>query len=431
MILKLQDGTDFELPGNKRQAACVLADAIRNRGKIDDDQRLSWSTFVDSVLNDAISTPDIHNLLSVTTQILLREPVEPMMVIADLFTKVQAQGLQQNILLGAIGSAAEAQDIEEGGTVPEISFNLGGGMQTVMIGKTGIGASYTKEALKYSTWDIWSLNMKSMAKALRRLKEQKAVAFLKTLGVELYNNLTPSTSMFGVTTGRGLDMAPNGSLRMDDLMHAIAHMTEEGFPPDVILVNPQFYFLFVRDPVLRSLFANVGNGEYFRPWNGVTGPQDPWSNGAMGAMGPSLGNQITRGGSPAGGEATGIAGREHGMTASPTIPSYFPWQIRVIVSPFIPFDPDTLLGDIILLSSGNVGYLLQEEEPVETQWEDKARDVLFVKFIERYNFAVAHEGQGVGVLKNVKLVDNYFNGVVQAMTMDVDSEVSPTAEIDL
>lgn len=435
MKLKLRDGS-LDLPENKRQAARYVADMFLNSGRVaDEDIQVDWEDMYRNISlkhTDATTAPDIRPLLQSSLEILIREPVEPLMVITGLYNRVQARGLNTQVLAGAMGSVT-AEDIPEHGTYPEVMFQIGGAMQTAYIGKSGIAASFTDEALLYSTWDIMALNMRLMGAALVRHKEQKAVSFLKTLGTELYNNASPSTSLFGVCTGRGLDMAANGSLRMDDLFKAMAHMAEEGFQPDVMLINPLFFYSFIQDPVMRTMMLAHGGGAWFRPWNGQEGPLDPWSNGGMGSQGPSLGNRIARGSSsPGGGAATGIAGREHGMTAAPPLPApYFPWPMQVVVSPFVPFDPESLLGDVYLLSSGNVGFHLVDEDPVTVEWRDENVDVVKMKIRERYGFAVAHEGQGVGVLKNVKLARNYWDGVVRAHTMDVDAEIAADATIAL
>jgi hypothetical protein len=217
---------------------------------------------------------------------------------------------------------------------------------------------------------------------------------------------------------------------MDDLFTGMAHMSEEGFTPDILLMNPLFFYLFIQDPVMRNMMILHGGGSYFNNWTGQAGPLDPWSNGSMGAQGPSLGNRIVPGGSPAGGTATGIAGREHGMTAAPPMPtSYFPWPFRIVVSPLVPFDPVTKLGDIFLLSSGNIGYYLVDEDLTQVEWRDEDVEVQKVKLRERYGFAVAHEGQGVGVIKNVPLRRNYWDGTVHAHTLDVDSEIAPDSDL--
>jgi hypothetical protein len=235
--------------------------------------------------------------------------------------------------------------------------------------------------------------------------------------------------MFGVCTGRGLDMQANGSLTTDDLFKAMAHMAEEGFPPDVLLLNPLFFYQFLQDPVLRNMMLAHGGGSYFSKWNGEAGPRDPWSNGSMGAQGPSLGNKLVASGNAHSGAATGISGREHGMTSSSNVPGYFPWPFRIMVSPLVPFDAASQLGDIYLLSSGDVGFHLVDEDLTQVEWRDENIDVVKVKLRERYGFAVAHEGQGIGVLKNVKLARNYWDGTVNAVTHDVDAEIGPTDSV--
>lgn len=432
MNFKLRDG-ELALPTGEKEAANFLADLFKNQGRVpDQDMRVGWEDMY-RVLSpkheDTVHTPDIRPLLQSSMQILLREPLEPLMIIAGLFTRVQAPGLTTQVLAGAIGGAIYAADIPEGGTYPENMFQIGGALQTAYIGKSGIQASFSDEALRYSTWDIFSMNLRMMGQALVRHKEKKASAFLSTLGTRLFDNADPTNSLFGVTQGRGLDMAANGSLTVDDLFKAMAHMNEEGFQPDVLLVNPLFFYQFLQDPVMRNMMLATGSGSYFQKWGGQAGPLDGWSNGSMGAQGPSLGNKITPSGAANGASATGIEGREHGMTSTFSVPSYFPWPFRVVVSPLVPFDAESQLGDIYLLSSGNVGYYLVDEELTQVEWRDESTEVAKVKLRERYGFAVANEGQGVGVMKNVKLARNMWDGTIKAMTQEVIAEIGSTDDV--
>lgn len=434
MDLKLQDGSSLPLPSNEKAAVRYLADIFQNKGRVEDsDVQVTWQDYYRYLApqTDAVGAPDIRPLLSQSMEIILREPLQPIMNITPLFTRVQARGLETKVLAGAIG-AVTAQDIPEHGTYPEVNFQIGGALRTAYIGKSGLAVSFTDEALRYSTWDIMGINVRRMQEALMRHKEGKAVAFLRSLGTELFNNASPTTSMFGVCTGRGLDMAANGSITMDDLFKGMAHMDEEGFAPDVMLMNPLFFYLFIQDPVMRNMMLAHGGGSYFERYQGNPGPLDPWSNGSMGAMGPSRGNRVNAIGNAAGATPTGVAGREHGMTSAPPIPtSYFPWPFRIVVSPLVPFDPVSGLGDIYLLKSGDVGFHLVDEEMQSFEWRDHNVDVVKMKMRERYGFAVANEGQAVGVYKNVKLARNYWDGTVRAATMDVDSEIAPTANISL
>ena len=429
---KLVDGHSLSLPSNEDAAARYIADMIRNRGQLPDtDQKVAWNTFAETISpknTDLVRSSEITPLLQRSMEILIREPVEPSLVVTGLYNRVQSQGLNTQILAGAMG-AVYAQDIQEHGTYPEVNFQIGGAVSTAWIGKCGIAASFTDEALRYSTWDIMAMNLRLMGNALARHKEQKAVAFLKTLGTTLFDNTVPTQSLYGVCSGRDIDGGANGSMTMDNLMRGMAHMAEEGLAADTLLMHPLFYYTFLQDPVLRAMMLAHGGGAWYNQFSGDPGDPAPWSNGAMGGMGPSRGHQIVNpagnfGGSAGAGIAgqdpvTGVAGRPNRGGARPTLPSYFPFGFNILVSPLCPYDPDDETGDIFLLSSGNVGFYLVDEDPTTVEWRDESVEVVKVKIRERYGFAVAHEGQGVGVMRNVKCAQNFFDGTVSATAVNM------------
>lgn len=428
--LKLVDNTELPLPTDLDKAARLLADSIRTSGRVKtaDGKKLDWQDFANRLLKDTVSVSHIRPLLTTSIQMILREPLEPMIQIVNLFDRIEAKGLESRVIGGVIG-AVTADDVAEGSQYPEVSFQLGGGLQTAYIGKSGLQVSFTDEALRYSTWDLMSLNLRQMRNALIRHKEQKAVAFLKTYGTEYFNNLSPSTSIYGVTTGRGLDMAANGSVIMDDLFKTFTHMVEEGFTPDYMLMHPKMYMMWIQDPVLRDMMIAHGGGTWYQRWNGNPGPTDPWSNGAIGAAGPSMGNRMVPAGSPSGETPTGIVGREHGMTSTPTVPPYFPWLKQIVVSPFVPFDADTELSDVYFLSSGNVGLHLVDEDPITVEWKDEEKEITKLRIRERYGFHVSNEGMGIGVMKNIPFKRNYWDGTIAAHTLDVINEIEADADL--
>lgn len=431
MEIKLKDGKSLTLPSDKEKRAPFVAEIIKNRGHVPGkDQRIEWREFFDAFTNrDTVTTGDIRALLQSSIEIAIREPVEPIMAITPLFTKIVAKGLDVKVVAGAMG-AVYASDYPERGTAPEVSVQQGGGMQVCFIGKSGLQVSWTDEVLRYSTWDLISLMLKQMRLALVRHKEAKAVDFLRNLGTELFNNRTPATSAYGVLTGRGIDGSANGSLTHDDILKALAHGMTQGYAYDTMLVNPQFYFMGLRDPVLRHMYLAHGGGSMFRGWQGNPGPLDPWSNGSMGSMGPSHGSTFTPYDSPSGDTPSGMAGKEFGMTSTPPLQvPYFPWNFRIIASPSIPFDEVTNTGDIIFTSSGNVGLYLEDEGTSQIEWRDETTETQIIKLKERYGFAVANEGQGIGVMKNVKLERNYWDGTIDFHSMDIDAEIA--ADTDL
>jgi len=201
---------------------------------------------------------------------------------------------------------------------------------------------------------------------------------------------------------------------MDDLLRAMAHMSEEGFTATTLLMNPLFFYKFVQDPVMRAMLINHGGGSYFGGWSGNPGPQASWSNGAMGGQGPTRGQKIVPGGTPSGNTVTPLTERSNRANSAFRMPSYAGINLNIITSPLVTYDPESNLGDIFLLSEGNVGFYLVDEDPTTVEWRDESVETVKVKIRERYGFAVAHEGQGVGVFKNVALEENFFNGTVQA-----------------
>ncbi len=437
---KLVSGRTIDLPTNDKAAARFLADVIVNRGQLpDSDDKISWQEFAETISpknKDMVRTSEITPLLQSSMEILIREPVEPNAIITPQFTRIQAQGLNTQILAGAMG-AVYAGDVQELGTYPEVNFQMGGAVSTAYIGKSGIAASFTDEALRYSTFDIMAKNLQLMGNALVRHKEQKAVAFLKQLGTALYDNVNPSHSIYGVTTGRSLGAAgklsANGSLSMDNLMRAMAHMAEEGLSATTLLMHPLFYYSFIQDPVLRQMMLYHGGGSWFNAYSGAPGVLTPYSNGSMGAMGPSNGTRIVNGrgiGTSGQGsvteQITSVAGRSQLATSAPNLPSYFPFNLQILVSPLCPYDPESETGDIFLLSGGKIGYHLVDEDPTTVEWRDENTETVKIKIRERYGFAVAHEGQGVGVLKNVKRAEQHWDGTYKA-----NVEVDPISEADV
>ena len=79
MQLQLIDGTELQLPSNRKAAARYLADMIRNRGQLpDSESRVSWETFANTISpknKDLVRSSEITPLLQESMEILIREPV--------------------------------------------------------------------------------------------------------------------------------------------------------------------------------------------------------------------------------------------------------------------------------------------------------------------------------------------------------------------
>lgn len=426
--INFKDGRALDLPDMADKGAKYLADTWRASGITPDGEKVDWSSFAETLSNknkDMVTTSEVKALLAKSTEMIIREPIEPLLAITNLFTRVQAKGLQTQMLLGALG-AVNAGEVDELGTYPEVNFDMGGGIEVAHIGKSGIAASFSDEALRYTTWDIMAINLRLMSAAMARYTEFKAISTLRSLGQTLFDNAAPTTSVFGVTTGRAMGGTANGSLTMDDLMQGYTHMVETGFTPDTLVMSTQMYFMWVRDPILRNLFGQGAGGVFFATYNGNPGTRANWSNGALGGLGPSNGQAIMPGGNAASETATEITGYSNQANSAAVVPGYFPFPLRVIVSPMIPYDPSTKLGDIYMIASGYLGYRLIDEEQTTVEWRNEDIEAVKVKMRQRDAFAIGFDGMGVGVLRNIKNTQNFYHGQVE-LTQAVSGELT---EID-
>ncbi len=63
------------------------------------------------------------------------------------------------------------------------------------------------------------------------------------------------------------------------------------------------------------------------------------------------------------------------MTSAPQLPNYLGLPFRILVSPFVHFDPETRLTDILMFNSKNLGAIIVAEEPLKN-WEDGQYNIL-------------------------------------------------------
>jgi hypothetical protein len=88
------------------------------------------------------------------------------------------------------------------------------------------------------------------------------------------------------------------------------------------------------------------------------------------------------------------------------VPSLFPTQFNIIVSPYMPFTSSSNKTDIVFCDINELGILVVDEEVTSDEWTDPSKDIMKMKFRERYGLAIKNDGRAVGVLKNVTIGKN-------------------------
>ena len=112
------------------------------------------------------------------------------------------------------------------------------------------------------------------------------------------------------------------------------------------------------------------------------------------------------------------------MHSAPVLPNYLGLPFRILVSPFVNFDPENKLTDIMMFESGKLGALIVNEDPHVKSWEDGQYSIQNMAIEEEYGFGILHEAQAIGVAKNIKIRPNEF--VMPARTVFNLSESSST-----
>jgi hypothetical protein len=343
-------------------------------------------------LKDTIATPDITPWLPQVIETSVVEAMEPLLVLNSLFERMSYEpGV--SIEFPAMG-ALTAEKVAEGQAYPEKMLSTGGATVTAKVGKFGLQFSFTEEALSSSRYDILGLHMRAAARALARLKEENAANLIAALGQVAFDNFNPTSSAFGPTTGRGLDGGANGSLILDNIFDAFSLVMSNGFMPDTLLLHPLAYILFLKDADLRAITLAGGNQVWFGSWTGSAAKSGPGSRVHV-----SGGQSITPG-------VSETSDYSQAIDSAPVFPSRWPWPLKIVVSPWIPFDAVTMRTDVIVCDSGELGFYIEEHGVKVDDWEDLSRDVRKVKLKERYCYQIANEGLAVATMKNVRVTPN-------------------------
>jgi hypothetical protein len=353
---------------------------------------------------DLIATPNANYWMPKVVETIIREPVEPMTLIPSLLDNI-SYNPSARITVPAIG-ALVAYDLAEGQAYPEQTLQIAPGSITVDVQKTGLAFKITEEMQKYSQFDIMNMHIRAGRRALDRWKEQKGMLSISGMGVTLFDNINPTSSVFGTCTGRGIDGAGNGSCRMEDLLKAYSHIMMQGYVPDTILMHPLTWSMWLADPLLQTIVKNTGNGQWFQPHN-MPKSDLPWANAGQSKMGRAGGyGPFTPSGNAGSETPTSVSKIDQNLNSPAVIPGYFPYPLRVLVSPFVPFNVNNNTADIMIFDSNNLGALVIDEGVSVDQWEDMSADTMKVKLKERYAIAIYEEGLAIGVLRNVPVKAN-------------------------
>jgi hypothetical protein len=349
----------------------------------------------------------------VMTQIV-QEGIEPLLIGTSLLQKIDyVPGMQT--VFPAI-EPLHAEEVGDNMGLPIFNINVAGATTYgTTVKRHGLMLKIAKRYVEESTYPWINMWLRLAGNALARHKEEYIFSFITQLGQVIFNNdpasrTTTSTlqPIKGPTTGRNYKGQLNGSMVVDDIFDMYAQLLLNGFIPDTMLVHPMAWLMWVKDPVMREFAIQAGGGSFFANWTGnVASQSNLFYN--FGGMGFSTGQtgQYTQG-QLSGGQISHPDGIPSHMTSAPVLPGYLGLPFRILVSPFMRFDPMSRETDIIMFNSKNLGALIVDEEPHVRSFDDNRYGLQELAIEETYGFGILNEGLAIGTAMNIKIRSNEF-----------------------
>jgi len=426
----MRTGASFQMTDDDVKNLGRLEAIFRNNG-YDPESKKTLT------IQDAMDIQNAAFLIPRVMTTMVQEGIEPLLIGTALLQRIEyEQGMMT--VFPAI-EPLRAEEVADGADVPFVNINIGGAQSfAVTVKRHGIGLKIHERFVRESTYPWINYWLRLAGNALARHKEEYIFSFITQLGTVVYDNspaarltTAPVQPVRGTTTGRNYKGQLNGSMTLDDIFDMYAQVMAQGFIPDTLLVHPMAWLMWVKDPVLREFAIQAGGGSFFANWGG-----DPASLGNKfynnRGLGYGQGQQGryyqagTSGEDPklVGGATSKAEGLPQNQKSYFELPSYLGLPFKILVSPFVYFDPINRVTNILMFESRNLGALIVGEDAHVKDWQDPRYGLQYMAIEETYGFGILHEAQAVAVAKNVKVRPNEF--VLPARTVFNLSEANNT-----
>lgn len=343
----------------------------------------------------------------------IQEAIEPELIATRLLQRAPLSGYGTYVDMPVIGAVDGDFEVGELETYPELRITWGPRTQiAVAPQKYGVAVKFSDEVLKYSQIDVISLATRQAARAMARNKEERIFNMWYEVARVSHDNDSPLNSHCGTTTGRDLTGALNGTLTMEDLFEMYAQVLAAGYTPDILIMHPLTWLIFIGDAQLRA-WAQMNQAAFFgSQWTGNPSHKDyPDAWGGMALPGGSERSWPNANGhTPKDGDGNalpiGANGEYQNLKAAPVLPGYFGLPLRIIVSPWAPYNVATNKTSIIMADSRELGFYVEDMGPTVNEWKDPETDILKIKITERNLIRPKNRGLGLVIAKNITVDSN-------------------------
>lgn len=344
----------------------------------------------------------------------VQEGIEPLLIGTSLLQRIEYTPGMQTVF-PAIDTLI-AKEVGDGAALPIHNINVAGGVtQGVSVRRHGLALRISQRFIDNSTYPWLQWWMKLAGQALARHKEEFIFSFITSQGISIFDNTVAARTtgaaiqpVKGHTTGRNMKGLFNGSMTMDDIYDMYAQILMQGFIPDTMLVHPMTWLMWVKDAQLRDFAMTAGGGSFFANFTGNAAAKSQEGFYNFQGLGPGLGQVGSYTQGTLGGSQARVQNLPQTQVSGPVIPNYLGMNFRILVSPFVRFDPVNRTTDIMMFDSKSLGALIVDEDPHVNSWTEPMFGMQNIGIEESYGFGILNEGQGIGTAKNVKVRANEF-----------------------
>lgn len=337
-------------------------------------------------VQETLHSTDTVKLIPKVIEGQLREAAEPVYLATRFMKTVQVNEGASTVYVIPVVGELYAHEVAEGGRYNESTVDMNTietATYEIRVKKIGLKVALTEEAVTDGAWDIMSINISKMGRAMARYKEEWCFNSFSQHGHVVFDNALRDQMPEAGTSGRAADGSYNDTMSTEDFIDLVLAMMGNEHTPTDIIMHPLTWVIFARN-------AMIGNGMTY---------------GAFGA------NQMHPWGATQG--TPGFAGlpAEQGpqkyILTPDQVQGRLPMPLRINFSPFVRFDKVNKKFDMYALDAENVGIIAQKDALTTDNWTDPERDVRLIKCKERYGVGIIDNGKGIAVARNLAVAPTY------------------------
>lgn len=337
-------------------------------------------------VQETLHSTDTVKLIPKVIEGQLREAAEPVYLATRFMKTVQVNEGASTVYVIPVVGELYAHEVAEGGRYNESTVDMNTietATYEIRVKKIGLKVALTEEAVTDGAWDIMSINISKMGRAMARYKEEWCFNSFSQHGHVVFDNALRDQMPEAGTSGRAADGSYNDTMSTEDFIDLVLAMMGNEHTPTDIIMHPLTWVIFARNAMIgNGLTYGAFGANQMHPWGATQGT--PGFAGLPAEQGP----------------------QKYILTPD-QVQGRLPMPLRINFSPFVRFDKVNKKFDMYALDAENVGIIAQKDALTTDNWTDPERDVRLIKCKERYGVGIIDNGKGIAVARNLAVAPTY------------------------